>query len=200
MTDTAHPSYWENRYQTGETNWEKGAPAPPLVDFLLAHPGVPRGRVVVPGCGTGHDVRELARAGFTATGLDFAASAISLAKERTDSTDLRTNFRQCDFLRETPREQFDWVFEHTLFCAIPPASRDDYVRALLRWLKPGGYYLAVNYMVCDPDGPPWAVTREEILGRLEPHFELLEDYLPRSYANRTGKEWLFWWQRKPAAS
>jgi len=22
------------------------------------------------------------------------------------------------------------------------------------------------------------------------------DWLPRSYPNRTGKEWLFWWRRK----
>ena len=56
--------YWEQRYQTRDMPWEKGAPSPGLVDFLAAHPDLPRGTVCVPGCGTGHDVREFAKAGF----------------------------------------------------------------------------------------------------------------------------------------
>ena len=39
--------YWENRYQTGDMPWEKGAPSPGLVDFLAAHPGLPAGSVCV---------------------------------------------------------------------------------------------------------------------------------------------------------
>ena len=35
--------YWEARYQTGDMPWEKGAPSPGLVDFLAAHPDLPRG-------------------------------------------------------------------------------------------------------------------------------------------------------------
>ena len=50
--------YWEARYQSGDMPWEKGAPSPGLVDFLAAHPDLARGTVCVPGCGTGHDVRE----------------------------------------------------------------------------------------------------------------------------------------------
>lgn len=191
-----HASYWEQRYQTGDMSWEKGAPSPGLVDFLAAHPEAPRGTVVVPGCGTGHDVRALASAGFAATGVDFAASAVRLAGERTRAAGLSATYRQCDFLRDATPEPFDWVVEHTLFCAIPLASRDDYVRAVLRWSKPGGHYLAVNYLICDSGGPPWPVTREELIERFSPHFNLLADWLPRSYPNRAGREWLFWWQRK----
>src|SRR5258708_19964101 len=65
-------SDWENRYQTGDMPWEKGAPSPGLVDFLSAHPNLPKGMVCVPGCGTGHDVRAWARAGFDTTGYDIA--------------------------------------------------------------------------------------------------------------------------------
>ena len=35
-------SDWEQRYQTGDMPWEKGAPSPGLVDFLAAHPDLPR--------------------------------------------------------------------------------------------------------------------------------------------------------------
>jgi SAM-dependent methyltransferase len=187
--------YWEQRYQTKDMPWEKGAPSPGLVDFLAAHPELKRGTVCVPGCGTGHDVRAFAKAGFAAFGFDLAPSAISLAEKKTEAAGLTAKFQLADFLRDEPPQKFDWLFEHTLFCAIQPRERDDYVRAILRWLKPGGHYLAVNYFDCGPDGPPWPTTRTEQLERFSPHFDLLADWTPRSYPNREGKERMFYWRR-----
>ena len=192
--------YWEERYQIHDMPWEKGAPSPGLVDFLAAHPDLPRGTVGVPGCGTGHDVREFAKAGFAATGFDLAPSAISLAQQGTQAAGLTAGFQLADFLRDEPPQKYDWLFEHTLFCAIQPLERDDYVRAVLEWLKPGGRYLAVNYFDCGPEGPPWPTTRAEQLERFSPHFELLADWTPRSYPSREGRERMFWWIRRTAPS
>jgi cyclopropane fatty-acyl-phospholipid synthase-like methyltransferase len=193
--------YWEQCYQSGDLRWEKGAPSPGLVDFLAAHPDLPRGTVGVPGCGTGHDVRAFAQAGFDAFGFDIAPSAIRLAREKTRAAAVAARFRKVDFLHGKPAHRFDWLFEHTLFCAIQPAERDDYVRAVLRWLKPGGQYLAVNYLIVeDSEGPPFPVTRDELERRFSPHLELIEDWMPRSYPNRTGREWMFWWRRRPVAT
>lgn len=190
--------YWENRYQNGDMQWEKGAPSPGLVDFLAKQVGLVKGTVGVPGCGTGHDVREFARHGFEVFGFDLAPSAIQLAQEKTRIAGLEAHFSLADFLRDQPPQKFDWLFEHTLFCAIQPAERDDYVRAVRRWLKPGGHYLAVNYLVIEgDDGPPWRTSREELLRRFSPDFELLADWLPRSYPNREGREWMFLWRLKP---
>ena len=188
--------YWETRYQTGETSWDKGAPSPGLVDFLAAHPELPRGSVCVPGCGTGHDVREFARAGFNAFGFDIAPSAIAQAVEKTKAAGLKAKFQLADFLRDKPPQKFDWLFEHTLFCAIQPSERDEYVRSVLRWLKPDGQYLAVNYLIPDKDGPPFGTTRAELWRRFSPQFELVDELVPRSYPNRTGLELLMWWRRK----
>lgn len=190
--------YWENRYQTGETSWDKGEPSPGLVDFLAAHPELDRGTVAVPGCGSGHDVRAWARAGFDAWGFDFAPSAMRLFHERTQAAGLTAHFEQRNFLTDAPPLEFDWVFEHTLFCAIQPQAREDYVRALRRWLKPGGHYLAVNYLIPDTDGPPFGTTRDELWQRFSPHFELLGEWVPRSYPNRTDLELMMWWRQKPA--
>lgn len=187
---------WEDRYRTGDMPWEKGAPSPGLVDFLAAHPELPKGTVCVPGCGTGHDVRAWAEAGFMVTGLDVAPSAIRIARERTAAAGLSAGFVQGDFLRDTPTTPFDWLFEHTLFCAIDPARRDEYVQATLRWLKPGGEFLAVNYLIADTEGPPFGTCREELWRRFSPHFDLLEEQVPRSYPNRTGLELLLRWRRK----
>src|ERR1700678_1457302 len=72
------PTDWELQYQKGETPWEKGAPSPGLIDFLAAEPL--RGRVLVPGCGFGHDVRALATTADEVIGLDLAPSAVEAAE------------------------------------------------------------------------------------------------------------------------
>jgi len=187
---------WETRYQTNDMPWEKGEPSPGLVDFLAAHPELPRGTVCVPGCGTGHDVLAWARAGFSTFGCDIAPSAVRLAQERAARARVAAQIDRCDFLKDEPPQRFDWLFEHTLFCAIQPDDRDEYVRAVVRWLKPRGCYLAVNYLIPDKDGPPFGTTRAELWERFSSHFDLLEEKVPRSYPNRTGLELLLWWQRK----
>lgn len=175
--------------------WEKGEPSPGLVDFLKAHHELPRGTVCVPGCGTGHDAREFARHNFEVFGFDLAPSAIAQAREKTAATGLKINFQLGDFLHDVPPQQFDWIFEHTLFCAIQPSQRDEYVSAVGRWLKPGGCYLAVNYFDCGPDGPPFPTDRDEQIRRFAPKFDLLADWTPRSYPNRENKEHMFWWRK-----
>ena len=187
---------WEARYLANDMPWEKGEASPGLVDFLAAHPQLEHGSVCVPGCGTGHDARAWARAGFTVTGFDLAPSAVRLTTEKTRAAGLPARFVQGDFLVDEPPQSFDWLFEHTLFCAIQPDQRDAYVQAVLRWLKPGGNYLAVNYLIPDEDGPPFGTTRAELLARFSPHFELLSEWVPRSYPNRTGLELMFWWRRR----
>jgi len=188
---------WETRYQTKDMPWEKGAPSPGLVDFLAGHRELPGETVGVPGCGTGHDVREWAKAGFRAYGYDIAPSAVRLGIERTRAAGLRAEFRLADFLRDEPPFPFDWIFEHTLFCAIDPGERELYVRAVSRWLKPGGQYLAVNYLIPDKDGPPFGTTRQELWQWFSPHFDLKAEWVPRSYPNRTGLELMLWWQSRP---
>ncbi|MGN6552267.1 MAG: methyltransferase domain-containing protein [Verrucomicrobiota bacterium] len=189
-------NYWEARYQSNDMPWEKGAPSPGLVDFLAAHRDLPRGRVAVPGCGTGHDVRAWASVGFQAHGFDIAPSGIRIATEKTSGTGLPAQFQLAHFLQDEPPLAFDWVFEHTLFCAIQPRERDAYVEAVRRWLKPGGQYLAINYFIPDVEGPPFGTDREEIWRRFSPHFDLLKEWEPRSYPNRLGLERMFWWRKK----
>jgi SAM-dependent methyltransferase len=75
---------WNELYRTGDTPWEKGAPAPapPLLSWMAEH-GPLSGAVLVPGCGLGHDVRAIARASWDArvVGLDVAPSALVQAKK-----------------------------------------------------------------------------------------------------------------------
>ena len=185
--------YWENLYQTGDTRWDKGEASPGLVDFLAAQ-RLPKGSVLVPGCGRGHDARAWAQAGFATTGLDVAPSAVESSREQTAAAGLKAEFREGNFLEDEPFARFDYIFEHTLFCAINPGERDTYVKAVERWLTPEGKFVAVFYLIPDTDGPPFGTTREEVRERFERFFILEEDWVPRSYANRTGLEWMTVWR------
>jgi methyl halide transferase len=187
---------WESRYQSGDMPWEKGEPSPGLVDFLAAHPELPRGTVCIPGCGTGHDVRAWAKAGFDAHGFDIAPSAIQLCEEKTRATGLSAKYQLADFLTDPPARRFDWLFEHTLYCAIKPEQRSDYAAAVLRWLKDDGQFVAVHYLIPDEDGPPFGTKRDEVVRRFSPHFDLVGEWVPRSYPNRAGLELMLWWRRK----
>ena len=193
------PDPWEQRYQSGDMPWEKGEPCPGLVDFLAAHPELAQGHptVAVPGCGTGHDVRAWAQAGFHVSGFDLAPSAVRLAQERSRAAGLTIPFLQADFLQDPPPgPPFDWMFEHTLFCAIQPERRPDYLNSALRWLKSGGHLLAVHYMIRDTEGPPFGTHQQELFELFSPHFDLRQGWIPRSYPNRTGLELMFWWKRR----
>ncbi len=187
------PTDWEDHYRRGETPWEKGAPSPGLVDFLAENPI--RDRVLVPGCGFGHDVRALAGTADEVIGIDLAPSAVAGARtiprvgaERYELADL---FALPRHLRET----YDWVWEHTCFCAIDPSQRAAYVAAVADALRPGGHLLAIFYLdpgYDDPnEGPPFEVSLAELDALFSPRFELLREWLPaRAYPGREGREWM----------
>src|SRR3989442_13194942 len=87
---------WEARYQSGDMPWEHGDASPGLVDFLGAHPELAKGTVCVSGCGSGHDARAWAKAGFETFGYDLAPSAIRLCQERTAGAGLSAKFQLAD--------------------------------------------------------------------------------------------------------
>ena len=96
----------------------------------------PRSRVLVPGCGRGHDASAWAKAGFETTAMDLSDRALNDARESYESLP-NLAFFPGDFLHEQPQDPYDLVFEHTLFCAIAPDSRETYASSLVRWLRPG---------------------------------------------------------------
>ena len=173
------PVDWDDRYRIGDMPWEKGYPAPPLDEYLASHKV--EGRVLVPGCGLGHDVRLLAGQGASPTGLDIAPIAIERARSiPAVSCEI---YRVEDFLN-LPGElcgAFDMIFEHTLFCAIPPIQRDAYIRAAHNAIREGGSLLAIFFLeIEDPEGPPFPSTHAEIDELFHPCFDTVACWSPRS--------------------
>jgi SAM-dependent methyltransferase len=187
------PTDWEARYRERDMPWEKGAPSPGLLDFL-AHEPV-RGRVLVPGCGFGHDVRALAATADEVVGLDIAPSGIEGARQFPRVGNERYVAGDLFDLPAELRGAFDWVWEHTCFCAIDPAQRLAYVEAVAGALKPGGKLLAVFYLNPGNDhpdeGPPFEVSVAELDRLFLPRFTLDREWLPQNaYPGREGREWM----------
>ncbi|MDQ8195453.1 methyltransferase domain-containing protein [Coraliomargarita sp. SDUM461004] len=189
---------WEMAYEQNETPWDKGYASPPLLEFLQQNPIL--GRVLVPGCGTGHDVRALAAQGAQVLGLDVAPSAVRKALAFPCVRDER--YEAGDFLNLDAGHcaAYDWVVEHTCLCALDPCERVAYARAVQQALKPGGYYLAVFYREVSDytgDGPPHPITPAESHALFAPVFEPLEAFVPaQGYASRpVGSEEVCLWRK-----
>jgi SAM-dependent methyltransferase len=193
------PKDWNAAYDSDETPWDKGVAAPPLRAFLATHPM--RGRVLVPGCGLGHDVRLLAEQGASVVGLDIVPKAVRKAQAIEAVGDER--FEVADFLNlaENYHGQFDAVVEHTCLCALDPAQRVAYVRAVLQALKPDGHYLAVFFRKVKDyrgEGPPHPIAADQIEALFGDDFDTLESSVPQqSYPCRPlGSEEVRWMRKR----
>lgn len=182
---------WAERYRQGDTPWEKGEAHPELPFLLEEHREfLEKARsILVPGCGMGHDARMIANAfQGKVTGLDLADEAIRQAVEFSpgDSTDWAVG----DLFEW--QGNFDLVFEHTCFCAIPVERRPDYVDAMARLIPAGGHLLGVFFLNPDHDGeegPPFGVRRDELKNYFMADFEFRWTNPPsRTYPGRTGED------------
>jgi SAM-dependent methyltransferase len=185
------PGYWSHLYRAQRDRWDLGRPAPSLVALLDSTEAPPRGRVVVPGCGRGYDALLLAARGYSVLGFDFAAEAIADATRLALRQGARVTFEQQDLfaLPEAYTGSFDLVFEHTLFCAIDPSRRPEYVEVMHRLLKPGGEFVGIFFVHPRPGGPPFRTEPAEINSLFASHF-LIRQLAPApiSVPERRGEE------------
>jgi Thiopurine S-methyltransferase (TPMT) len=106
-------------------------------------------------------------------------------------------------------DQFDFIFDYTFFCALPPLLRADWGSRMASLLRPDtGRLLTIMFPV-DTDaniaqktGPPYSVTIDAYREALEPHGVFIrEDYggprvNPATVPARAGKELVCWWSRR----
>ncbi|KAJ4798803.1 Thiopurine S-methyltransferase [Rhynchospora pubera] len=148
---------WEKSWEEGITPWDLGMPTPVVV-HLVQTQAIPKGRVLVPGCGTGHDVVALAGPERYVVGLDISGTAIKKAKELSASSPNREyfSFLAEDFFNWNPSEPFDLIFDYTFFCALEPVLRSAWAKKISEILKPEGELITLIYVITDQkEGPPF---------------------------------------------
>ena len=190
---------WNAAYEGGDTPWDKGYASPPLIEFLKLQ--TISGRVLVPGCGAGHDVRALAAEGIEVVGLDIAPRGIN--KAETFPVSYGERYELGDFLNlgKQYHQAFDWIVEHTCLCAIDPSEREAYARSVAQALKPDGKYLAIFFREVSDyqgNGPPHPISREQSDILFGNSFELIKSFVPQqTYPSRViGAEEVCWMRLK----
>ncbi|MCA9292047.1 MAG: class I SAM-dependent methyltransferase [Phycisphaerales bacterium] len=180
MTSPAAPvdtttEFFETIYAdaTGDASrvpWADERPHPALVRWLdVVAPSLIRcgGRVVVVGCGLGHDVQELHRRGYDVIGFDCSATAIDWARridpERAES------YVHADLFDLPPgwTHRFDLVVEINTIQALGPDRRPEAMAAIAALVGRVGHLLVIcrgDDVPAAPElGPPWPLTPTELL-------------------------------------
>jgi SAM-dependent methyltransferase len=182
------PAFWDGLYREGGDGWELGRPAPPLHRYL-ATLRAPMGsaRVLVLGCGRGHEARLCAELGATAVvAVDFSQPAIDAARSQGGAVDYRC--RDLFTLPGQP-ERYDLIVEHCCFCAVLPRRRAEYVQVAAEVLTVGGALIGLFYAHGHPDGPPFSTDSAELHRLFEARFAFEHEEVPNdSVAARQGHE------------
>jgi methyl halide transferase len=185
--------YWEQKYQEKNTRWDIGQAAPAFVSLLSSDQAPPSGRIAVLGCGRGYDAILFAKHGFEVIGFDFATSAITEASEIAKSANCDIKFLQQDIF-DLPAHftgYFDYILEHTCFCAIEPERRPNYIQVASSILKSQGQLIGLFFTHNRPGGPPFGTTPEEIKKYFQADFKInYFNPVTNSVPSRQGEEHL----------
>ena len=153
--------FWQQRFQDGNTPWDRGEANPQLAAWLESGALSPC-RILVPGCGSGYEVVALAAAGFEVTALDYAPIAIARTRQQLAAAGRSATLVEVDALTWQPAQPFDAVYEQTCLCALYPDQWRAYADQLHSWLAPGGRLYALFVQFPRPgsatgviEGPPY---------------------------------------------
>lgn len=190
---------WNKRYLHSNTPWDLGQPSEELRYRLSELPLHHQARILVPGCGRGHDAALLAEAGFDVTGIDWSEEAVAQARQRYGK---RVHFFAGNAFTQPWDAPFDAVFEHTFFCALSPADWPQYGTWLTQVLAPDGLLFGIFWNHGQAGGPPYSVTPQQLHALLAsgPLGPLTWQPLAKGHPNRQQEFWVTAKAQPPEAS
>jgi thiopurine S-methyltransferase len=173
------PSFWQERWRTGQTGFHQVAVEPNLSKFwpkLAIDPGC---AVFVPLCGKSCDLLWLAQCGHQVIGVELSAIAVEsfhlengvAARRRTAGVFeefIHENLRimQGDFFEISLRHlgAIAAVYDRAALISWAPELRRRYARDMTALTAPGTQtlLLTLEYPQHQTAGPPFSVTPEEL--------------------------------------
>ena len=170
--DSFRTQFWVKRWERDKLPWDLGHVPPDLSNFL-AQPHFTPGRVLIPGCGTGYEVRAFHDAGYDVTAIDFSAPAVAHAKEALGSLGdkiIQGNFFKYDF----GTTRYSLIYERGFLCSFSPEHWPEYAKRVTELLLPGGRLVGLFLYGQEPDPPPYPLTDETAQALLGKSFRLLK--------------------------
>ncbi|XP_035548379.1 probable thiol methyltransferase 2 isoform X2 [Juglans regia] len=166
---------WEDSWEQDVTPWDLGQPTPVIL-HLHQTGALPKGRALVPGCG-------------------------SLSSSSPNASYF--TFSKADFFTWSPTELFDLIIDYTFFCAIEPDMRLAWAKRIHDILKPGGELITLMFPISDQvGGPPYKVSVSDYEEVLHPMgfkaISIVDNEL--AIRPRQGREKLGRWKRSSAQS
>jgi SAM-dependent methyltransferase len=189
--DPATPDFWNVRFDANFTPWDQRGVPQCLRDYLVTshHPQ----RVLIPGCGTAHEVKHFLARNWAPTAIDFSPAAV--AQARAQLGELSLHVREADFFGGAilPGD-FDVIYERAFLCALPRRLWTDWAKRVAELIPQNGRLIGFFFADDNPKGPPFGLQRGELEKLLSPAFKLLEEKTPPdSIPVFAGKEsWQVW--------
>ena len=132
------------RYPFIPIPWETG-PREGLVNLVESGRAKPC-RAIDLGCGTASNVVYLAQHGFDVTGVDFASSAITKARQKAEAAGLKAEFVVDDLTNlYNVTGSFDFLVDAGVLDVLQIKFRDHYVQNLLPLTHPGSRFFLYGW-------------------------------------------------------
>ncbi len=170
--DSSLPDFWNTRYADNITPWDTGGVPLALQRYLSSRKD--KGSVLIPGCGSGYEVKYFHDQGWQTLALDFSALAVQRAQ--THLGELAHLVKWDDFFQQDfSAQKFDLMYERTFLCALPRKLWPLYAQRMAQLLAPGKLLAGFYYFHDDAKGPPFGLQVNELDTLLAPYFILLDD-------------------------
>ncbi len=172
--------------------WDHGQPHPSFLDWAERNnfgASADRQKALVVACGLGHDAEALVKLGFQVTAFDISPTAVAWCRRRFPGSEVEYHVADLFDPPAVWLTAFDFVLDIYTIQALPPAFHQETVKAISRYVAPGGSLLACylgRSADVEPSGPPWPLARAELdlfqkFGLQEVTFE---DYVDQDQVRR----------------
>jgi len=175
MSTPSQPEFWNSRYLKDDTPWDfEGVPADVRTFLKKKGKGA---KVLIPGCGSGHEIAAFADAGYDVTAIDFAPFAVERAR-RMVGPELAKRVLLGDFFQyDFPSEAFDVIYERSFVCSLTPDRRHAYRDRMAQLLKYRGLLIGYYYYNKPvlSEGPPYGFAWSTADDLFAQYFILVKD-------------------------
>jgi len=192
--DSSRPDFWDTRFRGGVTPWDAGG-VPKMLSVFLQKTNSGK-TVLIPGCGSGYEVKAFADRGHDVLAIDFSDAAVEAA--RVFLGPLAAHVRKEDFFCLAEKD-FDVVYERAFLCALPRKLWPQWAARMGELVKPGGVLAGFFFIDDNEKGPPFGVAPHALRQLLQSDFSLEEHQaIPadQSIPVFEGKEVWQVWRRK----
>jgi len=178
---------WEQRYKDEATGWDLGTISLPLKEYFDQVPNKTI-KILIPGCGKGHEASYLHQNGFSNVFLlDLAPSPLHDFGIQ-HPTFPKKHLLEANFFEH--QGQYDLIVEQTFFCAIYPIHRQAYAKKAYELLHTKGKLMGLLWSVkLNENHPPFGGSKQEYKDYFDEYFNFIHfENAYNSIQPRSGRE------------